>query len=405
MKIAYQNVGLLVLFLAVPVLADERIDHAAATEATAEEASTKNYVIIDPNAFSLSGTINNSGDERTGNYRLTLIGSNYNLFDLGHNIYAGWYTSPTEIDDLNTFFGGYDAPFNKGRDTISVSGYYANQGFDSRVEFGEDPFTGVFDGWSAALSYKRVLPGSLVATEKHFQHTALIGFEAQRSRTSQEFLSQRTESNLTIAPVSLGYEVLAGWQQISLSGFLRYLHNLNIGPFNNAFEFADNRPGAETDFDVLRGSVALESSFAGRWFFSFETFWQYGGEPLIGPMQMALGGINGIRVVDPSEAFGDNGVLGTVQVVTPQLLANTPLRSFIATYIDAGFVEEEEEHETTGVSSVSAVGLGIGWRWRRYSWIEADADVTYLIGGSLVDQDRRETSERFRVLFSIMARY
>lgn len=123
---------------------------------------------------------------------------------------------------------------------------------------------------------------------------------------------------------------------------LEYANNFGIrGIANSAEEFENNRYLAEPNYFYWRVNATHERLLTHDWTLALRLNSQYTTEPLISNEQFAIGGVESVRGYLESEALGDFGESGSIELRTPQLapLIRTGARQAYAyVFVDGGIV-------------------------------------------------------------------
>jgi hemolysin activation/secretion protein len=111
---------------------------------------------------------------------------------------------------------------------------------------------------------------------------------------------------------------------------------------------------------ALRGGFNYLAPVFDKWLFGFRSQYQYSPDVLIAGEQIGLGGtgsVRGTRIERPLSA--DSGVLGSVELTTPELAQGLRLLAFV----DAGYVRNNRANGTNKPGSDRLYSAGVGLRF------------------------------------------
>jgi hemolysin activation/secretion protein len=163
-------------------------------------------------------------------------------------------------------------------------------------------------------------------------------------------------------------------------------------------EFAARRAGAGPSYIVLHPSLTREQVLGGAWSVMGRISGQLASGPLINNEQFAIGGADSVRGYTEAERLGDNGVEGTIELRTPQLLAGRFPRteqSYASLFVDAGRVRILEPlPEQTAEFSLASAGIGLRFK---------AAGLHIALDGAAILKDGAVTAKgRYRGCFSVI---
>jgi hemolysin activation/secretion protein len=337
-------------------------------------------------------TLDNSGNDATGEARLGVGWQHANLFNSDQVLTLQYVTSPSQPADVAIYGLGWHLPLYQRGDAIDVHAGYSN------VDSGT-----VADLFQ--VSGKGVLAGA-VYTVNFTKHSAveqrlLLGLDYRAFRDAVvDGLGNQLGYDVTVHPLSLA---LAGqWQSNNAHAAWQagVSHNIPGGSHGGDAAFATARVGAVADYSILRLGGSYARTFAGDWQASFAADAQYSDKPLIPGEQFGLGGQASVRGFGERAVFGDRGWRAGIEVNGPDLgpglvLAGSRLR--LAGFLEGGSARRLQaqagEPEQIGIASVG-VGLRFAWRHSADSNLSARIDYGYVLDGGA---DQRPGDGRLHV--------
>lgn len=355
-------------------------EHSAKrVEVTFRQSRTPNAVdadvaVQDNPPLRVYASLQNTGDDRTGDWRATAGLRHGNLFDRDHSLSASYTSSPGHWSGVKQYGLFYTAPFYALGGSLTAfathssvsSGTIANA---FQVSGGGD-FSGV--RWKQHLTP----PGA-------YSHSVEAGVEDRHFDNSVVFGAAQIGVNVRSRPFALGYRGRYDMAGGAIGGAIDYARNLGGGGDNTDAAYLGNRAGASRGWDAwrytLEGDWALE-----RWVFGARLHGQYADEPLIPGEQFGIGGAQSVRGLKEREASGENGYSLALEASAP--LPWDGARAVL--FADNG--EVRVKNAVAGqLARHGATSIGAGLRWgdgRRFS---LTLDAAHVLNGTAATQSGR----------------
>jgi hemolysin activation/secretion protein len=144
--------------------------------------------------------------------------------------------------------------------------------------------------------------------------------------------------------------------------------------FDNPGQFDHKRFDASPDFFVFHPELQRQQVLPWNWSLVGTVNGQLASGPLISNEQYAAGGVDSVRGYTEAERLGDDGVRGSIELRTPQLLSGHPrfINSYLYLFADGARVKilDPLPAQRTGYDLASE---GIGFRFK-YGGLLADMD-------------------------------
>jgi hemolysin activation/secretion protein len=162
------------------------------------------------------------------------------------------------------------------------------------------------------------------------------------------------------------------------------------------------RPGAVLRYDLIRLGAFAVLPLPASWQMQARASGQWTGDALVPGEQFGIGGANAVRGFEEREIIGDSGVVGSLEVFTPNLLAakddaTTALR--LLGFADAGKVFNELDTPCrVGESSCTLTSVGIGARLS-YGSLQLKFDVAHALKNGITTENG-DTRAHFQAIFS-----
>ena len=327
--------------------------------------------------------LDNSGNRRTGDYRLSLGWQHADLSGHDDVLSVQLQTSPTRSSAVQVISAGYRLPMVRRLSALDLFAAYSNvDGGLTPTSAGNLSFTG--KGRVAGARSIWYLP-----RRGEYDQRLTLGLE------HRDYLNQCAISGLpagacgpagesvSVQPLSIDYAAQTGGA--SAAGFgVSLAHNLAWGgQHGSAASFASVRQGARPGYTVLRAAANLSLPVFDDWTLAGRVALQHSDALLVPGEQFGLGGAASVRGYQEREIAGDRGVLVSLELVSPGLLgaagaagvAGAPATDLrLLAFVDGGEVANRDATACVGNRSrctLAAVGLGLrlnrgGLRFRLY---------------------------------------
>lgn len=309
--------------------------------------------------------LDNTGNAATGRLRATVGYQAAELWGLDHQLSLQYQTSPEKPSQVSVLSAGYRMPlYGAG---LMLDLFAAHSDVDGgRTVTLAGPLQ--FDGKGEVLGMR--LGGRLARQGDLVQRLAAgLDRRAYLNNCSIEGLPVgacgSAGESVTVHPLSVIYTLQwTGHAPASLE--LTLSQNLEGGRHGRAADFDAVRPGANPNFLVLKLQAARASALPGDWQLQWRLQGQASPDALVPGEQLGLGGANAVRGYGEREVLGDRGLLGALEVFTPDFAprvggAPTQLRGLF--FVDAGKVWNLGGTPClNGQSSCALASVGLGAR-------------------------------------------
>jgi hemolysin activation/secretion protein len=309
----------------------------------AEEGQVDAVVrVADERPNKLSVTLDNTGTEQTGVFRLGVGYQNANMFNRDHVLNAQYVTAPNDDDKTNRLglypskhvliFGmQYRIPLYRQGDSLEFSGGYSN--VNSGVV--ANLFTISGSGTILGARYNQNLPklGDL-------EHKLSYGLDWRGYRNSVRQLEVAgfgLVPDVTVHPVTLTYAGVFRKSESDSNFFVSVSQNLpggndgGTGAFHGDISVVPVRPPSRADanprYFVTRWGFNHNRALPRDWQFRFGMSGQLTRDMLVAGEQFGIGGADSVRGFLEREIINDNGYRGTLELYSPDFGSIVPLTS------------------------------------------------------------------------------
>ena len=127
----------------------------------------------------------------------------------------------------------------------------------------------------------------------------------------------------------------------------------NVGGISQ--EYRDKASSCDSHFNILKAGLSYQYRTNENWIVGLRASGQYSSNKLVGSQQFGLGGVDSIRGFNDRVIAGDKGVMGSLEIMTPELCKYT--RAYVFT--DMGAISSNSQ----GVGSRNLASAGVGLRF------------------------------------------
>ena len=315
-------------------------------------------------------SLNNTGTDETGKWRLTGGYQFTNLFDRDQSMSLSYTMSPSDVSAVKQYGFFYKVPFYESGSQFSV--LLARSDVDSGVVAQNFEVSGA--GTILLLRYAKTLLQN-GAYKQEFE----FGLDHKLFDNNVLYYgSPQTGTGQVVSqPASVGYSGSLATAGSSLNFNLGAFVNIPGGSTYIDNDYANLRPGATADWSSLRYGFNYNKVLGTSWFFRFKTSGQQSSDLLISGEQFGIGGIYSVRGFEERYLLGDSGVQANFELWAPDF-SRWHIRPLV--FIDMGHVETNQQ--TPGLpSSQDISSTGAGLRLSIDNRLNLVLDVGYVLNG------------------------
>jgi hemolysin activation/secretion protein len=302
--------------------------------------------------------VNNQSALNTTPWRVGLGLRHSNLWERRHTLGVGFLVTPADPSQVKVLTASYAAPLGGTQDP-TLSAYAIKSDSKTPTSIGNST---VFGG-QTVVGLRLVSP---LRGYGDIFHTWSVGFDYKR-------LEQEDFPLLIYMPASLGYTALR-----SVPGATTQLETtaaMNVrGLASDETAFAARRYLGSASFATLRWDMSHEQSIGAGLSVRGRFAGQYAQQALVPAEQFGAGGANSVRGYLESSAFGDRGLLGSLELRTkPSEFAKSFTAQWLAFYdIAQTTIVDPLPEQRTGYT---LAGAGAGLRVRSGRTASVSVDV------------------------------
>lgn len=343
--------------------------------------------------WTLGLSASNAGSSTTGHDRVTLTAGHTNLFNRDHQFMGAYTTSLERPKDVKQLGLAYKVPLYALGGVVGASYTRSDVvgNFGAFTSTGAGHTLGASYTWYLAPQGGRRTYVTFGIDDKVFDAAKINDIVApgaldRRSRPVTVGYTARIESDTAV----WGYNVdLAA--------------NTGSGDSNDLASYRSEDPRIDTVYwKALRGGASYTAPLAQTWLWSVRGQYQYSPDVLISGEQFGLGGLGTVRGTEIERPVsGDKGVLGSLEVTSPELVTGLRLIGFL----DAGYVRNNKPNGLNKPASDRLASVGVGLRYTQ-GIFAASLDYGRIVLGSQVPlafnpQAPKKGDDRFYVNVSV----
>ena len=322
----------------------------ALKEAQEADQIDARIVVTESKPWNFALSLANTGSRTTGRDRLTISGSHANVFNLDHQFTGAYTTSIERPGDVRQFGANYRVPL------YQLGGVLGASFTRSTVvgDFGALKSTGA--GQTMGLNYSHYL-----APNGGYRSRVTLGLEDKRFDIT-EIAGIAVPGQLVrrSRPLTLGYVATVVGDRAAWGYGTELSGNWVAGSGNNLTAYRSEDPRVRTaGFAALRANANYTSSVGDGWLWAVRGQLQYSPDTLISGEQFGLGGASSIRGTSERPISGDKGVLASLEVSTPDVVAGLRVLGFV----DAGWLRNNNPNATNKPASDQLASVGLGLRY------------------------------------------
>ena len=318
----------------------------------------------------LHGGVEMNTRNSTGTTLTRLIGSiRYdNLWQLQHSASLQYQVSPENYDEVEVWSGTYAMPLNFWDARLAFYGV----GISSNTNIASAGALSVV-GTGEIYGLRLVKPFD---SGGGFFHTLTLGWDYKDFGQSILTGADTQASPIHYAPFMLGYTfVRRGDDRLTSLDLALHFNIRSLG--NNAQEFADKRFNAKPNYMYFAAEAKHQEILPYDLRLLLRASGQITDMPLISNEQFSAGGPLSVRGYHQTEALGDDGVFGSLELYSPKLIDSETIQELrVLGFLDGArlWVLDPLAGTPSGYHLASA---GAGFRMRSFSRLTNELDWSY----------------------------
>ena len=311
--------------------------------------------------------LDNTGTERTGNYRIGLGFQHANVFNRDHVMTVTGTASPEELDEVRQLGIQYRIPLYRFGGDVEIIA--ADSSVDSATFEGET-FEVSGAGQVVGLRLRKGLPkiGELR------QDIVLSWFDKRFQNETRFVGTTANDTTVNSQPLGLEYRAAYKKQRLSANWYIGHYANVGGGSAEENTSYDEVRLGANSNWSSTRlgGNLAYQM---GDWSLRTKLTAQTSDDALIPGEQFTFGGMRSVRGFSESEFADDRGVQASIEIWGPKLSYGSQVLGFL----DYGYGRRvtTQVDPAPASATLGSIGVGVRWAWRQK--LKARLDFGYVV--------------------------
>lgn len=341
-----------------------------------KDVTTAQIKVVDEKPWKFGVSMDDTGNDLTGKYRLGFNFQHSNLFNSDNLLTLQYTTSPDHLDKVSIYNAGYRIPIYGWGDSIDLYGGYSDV-YSGTVQAGLLAMNVSGKGAFGGIRYNQNL--TRVGT---YEHRLLYGFDYRRFENNIDYAGVPFGDITEVMPVSLGYAGAKSFSSGSeISGWGSVTQNVPSAANGKTADFSKARKDAKADFTLFRAGSTMVYVSPADVQARFTVTGQYTWLRLIPGEQFGMGGQGTLRGFGERDLADDSGVVGSVELYTPNILkgfkkSNSHLK--LLAFYDVGHLERNKP-EPGEEKLRNAASAGVGMRLAIDRYLSASTDYAFVV--------------------------
>ncbi|NNG22377.1 ShlB/FhaC/HecB family hemolysin secretion/activation protein [Telluria aromaticivorans] len=317
--------------------------------------------VLDERPWTVMANFDNTGTKETGKTHAGLVLQHANLGGRDHVASLQYTTTVEEPSQVAVWGVGYHVPLYAQGASVDLYASYSD--VDSGLVT-----AGLFDlavsgrGAVYGARYNKVLAKRLLAG-RELEGRIVYGLEVKAYKNSVVFFNQDFGSDVTVRPISIGYQGRMALENGEANFTATLLRNVSGGSRGDQAAFTAVRAGAKDGYTALRFAGAWSRALGtGDWQTRVLANGQYTPDALVPGEQFGAGGSTSVRGFDERELSTDSGLGLNLELYTPNLCSRGGWQCRLLAFYDTA--HGRRNHALPGeLRSTTIAGAGIGLRF------------------------------------------
>ncbi len=346
--------------------------------------------VVEDKPWKASVTLDNTGTQSTGDYRLSTGIQHSNMFNRDHVMTFQYITSPNHWSDVQVYGLGYRIPLYELGSSIEVVGGYSN--VNSGAVGGL--FTVSGSGTVGALRYNQYLPKL-----GEYEQKLVYGLDYKAFQNQVVTQGQNISPDITVHPGSLTYYGTLRGEGSEAGFYVNFTQNIFVGGSDDSdADFKLSRADSRAAYRIARYGAHYTRAFGDDWQARLQLLGQYSADALVSGEQFGIGGPDSVRGFLVRELANDRGNQLNAELYTPNLSSRLGWKDAQAralVFTDWGWLRRNSAQPSESTSqSIGSVGVGMRFTAARRFVMRADY-------ARVIDAGGTENKGHTRVDFSL----
>ncbi len=338
-------------------------------------------------------TIDNTGTDQTGEYRIGFGLQHANLWGLDHIATFNYMTPIDRPDHVNLFSGSYRIPLYALGNSIDITAAKSEIGNTTTPSVaGPLQFSG--SGNIYGLNYNHLL-----LNWGEYTHRIVTGVNYRQFNNSCSLANFGTQDcgptsyNITLLPFSLSYNGQLNQKQQSINFYLAAVENIPGLPYGRQNDFNLVRPanigtnGAPANYILFKGGYNYTALLGADWQIRLAGNGQYSRNALVYAEQFSLAGNTMVRGFWEREATRDIGYVLNTEFYSPDVAQKLGVGDYLRGLVFYDYGNGHNNALPGGIVQPIAISsVGIGLRLGYKQSLQFKLDGAYVLDGAFSHQ-------------------
>lgn len=299
----------------------------------------------------------NSGDDYTGQWRLTSTYVNGNLTHQSDSLGLAWVTSPGHYEEVKQVAASYRFILPKWAGTMSLVASYSDVDMGQIANFGDIDLSATGKGRMFGAHYQQNI--EYTSRSKKILD---FGIEYKNYDNNQDYMNKgfnllNMRRKLAVTDLSLTY---IGNRRSDRDAFT-YTFGVVTNIPGDKLEYNRYRYGSDTHYFIWSANLNYQWLMPHGWLGNFRLGGQFTNNSLLNTEQYGAGGAYSVRGFYERTISADKGICGSLELYTP-IIAN--YNRFV---LFTDFARLNNNHPNVGeVTSEGLASVGVGYRFSGY---------------------------------------
>lgn len=261
-------------------------------------------------------TLDNSGTNATGDFRMGLALQHNNAFNKGHMASFQYITSPGRWSDVEVFGLNYKVPFYTLSSMLELA--YSDSNVDAGILglSGGSAVSVAGAGTNAAIRWVRLLDRLA-----GFDQRVTLSYEVKQFDSDVQIVGTpgALAPNFESRPVGVSYSLTDAQDSRQRAFQIGYFKNYVSGGNNSTAQYSRSNPAAEANFDVIRANFSWSEQVAPNWRLTAQLDAQHTDYSLIPGEQFGAGGVYSVRGFEERVISADRGLRQSLELMGPNV--------------------------------------------------------------------------------------
>lgn len=341
-------------------------------DASGVETVDARIEVVDQRPWTVMANFDNTGTSETGETHAGVVLQHANLWGRDHLASLQYTTTVEEPSQVAVWGLGYHVPLYAQGAAIDLYASYSD--VDSGVVS-----AGLFDlavsgrGAVYGARYTKVLDKRRLAGHE-LEGRLVYGLEVKAYKNSVVFFNQDFGNDVTVRPVSIGYQGRVALDKGEANFAATLLRNIPGGTRGSQQDFTAARSGADAGYTALRVAGAWSRALGSSdWLGRVLANGQYSPDALVPGEQFGAGGSTSVRGFDERALALDSGLGLNLEVYTPDLCGSSGWQCRLLGFYDTAHGKRNEALPgELRSSTIASAGVGLRFSVGRALSVQLD---------------------------------